>query len=178
VQRVAPKTKPKPGRTTPATQKPTPKAKTPSGGGESAKVQENVKKWGRELIEAGWTLVPNVFLKGQRALGLSTTDLVILIQLMRHWWSRDNPPYVGKKALADAMGLEARHIRRRLNALQQNGLIASQRRKGPRGGDATSAYTFDGLIAKARPLALQELREIETRRQKKRERLRKLPVPT
>lgn len=38
--------------------------------GDAETVKVNVKKCGRLLIEAGWTLVPNTFIERQKKLGL------------------------------------------------------------------------------------------------------------
>ena len=150
------------------------KAVEPEPAGSSkGNLKENEKKWGKPLIAAGWTLVPSSLIRGQRALGLTPMDLSILLQLFTYWWTKDKPPYVGKRTIAGAIGVDERHVRRRLKALQEVGYITVKRRKGALGGDATSAFTFDGLIAAATKLAEDQLEYIAERRERRTRRLTK-----
>lgn len=53
------------------------KKTTPVGAKEV--LQENQKKWGADLMKAGWTLLPNTIFMRQRALGLDSIDCGISI---------------------------------------------------------------------------------------------------
>lgn len=55
-------------------------------GGKEA-LQENEKKWGPDLMKAGWTVLPNMIFMRQRALGLDSMDINILLILLSHWWT-------------------------------------------------------------------------------------------
>lgn len=134
------------------------------------------EKWGESVVAAGWTPVPNVLIRGQRALGLTPMDLSVLLQLLTYWWKKDNLPYVGKRAMAAAIGVDERHVRRRLKALQERGYISVERRKGHHGGDATSAFRFDGLIEAMTKLAVPEVERIAERQAKRTRRFAKRPV--
>src|SRR6266702_8494237 len=46
------------------------------------------EKWG-EGLNAGFQLLPDMLLKHQHKLGLTATDLVVLINLTMQWWYRD-----------------------------------------------------------------------------------------
>lgn len=137
--------------------------------------RENEKKWGAKLMGAGWTAIPSVILKGQKALGLNSVDLVILLQIAKHWWKADDLPYPGKASIAGCMGLDARYVRRRLKAMEKAKLITRHRRKRGDGADMTTAYEFTGLIAKATALAEQELEEIDKRKKRRKARLQARP---
>ena len=148
-------------------------SKNATGSPSVKQLRENEKKWGKKLMEAGWTAVPSVILKGQKALGLTSVDLVIVLQIAKHWWKADDLPFPGKTSIASCMGLDARYVRRRLVALEKAGLITRIRRKNLDGGDQTTAYRFSGLIEKATALAEQELKTIAARKEYRQHRLRK-----
>src|SRR5438132_10752435 len=88
----------------------------------------NEKKWGKPLMEAGWTVVPTTLLEHQQQLGLDAVDLNILLQIAKHWWYPDQAPFPGKKALADRIGKSPRTIQRRLGAMVKAKLITRKPR--------------------------------------------------
>jgi MarR family len=101
-------------------------------------LKKNEEKWTTPLMEAGWTVLPSVILDRQRALGLDSVDVNIILHLAKHWWYRDNPPHPSKKALAECMGLDESTIRRHIARLESDGLIrreAPVRRAGGRAPD-------------------------------------------
>jgi|GEM_PF-6724537 len=55
------------------------------------KLKTNEQKWGKENIDAGWTLIPNALLVHQSTLGLTPMDLNIILQIARYWWEPNNP---------------------------------------------------------------------------------------
>jgi hypothetical protein len=52
----------------------------------------NEKKWSKTLMDAKWTVIPNVILDRQQALGLEPVDVCILLHLAKHWWEADRLP--------------------------------------------------------------------------------------
>jgi hypothetical protein len=138
--------------------------KKPQGDAETVKV--NVKKWGRLLIEAGWTLVPNTFIERQKKLGLDPLDFNILLHLMSYWWEPNNKPRPSKKTIAAAVGRDPRTVQRRIARMEQEGFLRRERRDGPGKGTQTNRYHFDGLIKAANPLAEEALAERKARQEK------------
>ena len=49
------------------------------------------QKWGAALAGAGWTAMPNVIIKRQKALGLTPLDVNIILQLLTYWWGAREP---------------------------------------------------------------------------------------
>jgi hypothetical protein len=47
-------------------------------------------KWGPTLTSAGWSAIPNMLVDHQRELKLDSTDLNILLILVRYWWLADS----------------------------------------------------------------------------------------
>ena len=135
-------------------------AGTKAGAGNSSpELRTNEKKWGKPLMEAGWTLLPNTILVRQAALGLTSTDINILLHLMAFWWKKEELPHPSKVTLAKSIGVTPRTVQRRIATMEQAGFIRRIRRQGPHRGTQTNLYDFSGLIKEATPYAKGLLEE-------------------
>lgn len=67
-------------------------------------VRHNEQKWSKQLLAAGWSLIPNVLLERQQALGLDAVDINIILHLVRHWWYSEKLPHPSKRTIAECMG--------------------------------------------------------------------------
>ncbi len=130
------------------------------------KLRENEKKWGQKLCEAGWTLLPTTILEKQQELGLDPVDLNILMQIAKHWWQSDNPPYPSIRSIADCIAKSPSTVQRRITKLKKRGLIEVEHRKNRFGGQTSSRYRFTGLIEEATELAKEIIAEREEKRRK------------
>jgi len=152
--------------------KPTPELKiagetdnaAPSSSANRAKVnkeflRENEKKWTPELMEAGRTVIPSAIIEHQHALGLKPVDLSIIAQLAKHWWYADRLPYPSKKSIGASIGVDPRTVQRRIAAMEKAGLLKRVQRRTLYGDSDTNVYSFEGLIAKARPYAEEMAKE-------------------
>lgn len=139
-------------------------AEKPASSEDTVKV--SVKKWGRSLVDAGWTLVPNTFIERQKKLGLDPVDFNILLHLMSYWWEPNNKPRPSKKTIAAAVGRDARTVQRRIAAMEKQGLITRERRTGTGKGTQTNRYHFDGLIKAGTELAKEALEERKAKKEK------------
>ncbi|MXY67312.1 MAG: helix-turn-helix domain-containing protein [Acidobacteriia bacterium] len=81
------------------------------------------KKWGRALDYAGFQAIPNLLLTRQRALNLSSTDLVVLLHINRCWWRHDRDPFPRPARIAAQMGVHRRTVERCLRRLEEKGLL-------------------------------------------------------
>lgn len=122
----------------------------------AGELRENEKKWGPELLEPGWTLIPNVLLTKQHALGLSPVDINILLQILKHWWRAGEAPFPSQQKLARLMNVDPSTVKRHLRSLRELGFIDWKNHRRKDGGNAANRYDFSGLIEKARPYALEE----------------------
>lgn len=140
--------------------------------------RRNEKKWGKEVMAAGWLAWPSVLLQRQQAFGLDPLDLNILLQIADHWRGPENHPYPSKKTLAVRIGVKARTIQRRITRLVNDGLLDRvERRDNQHGGNKTNIYRLTPLAQKAKPFALELIEEREARKRVKAERQqRKRPV--
>ena len=73
---------------------------------------EAQKRWGKDMMEARFTIVPNVLLERMHALGLDSTDLVVLLHLVKHWWTKETLPHPGINSIAKMMNLHRRTVQR------------------------------------------------------------------
>lgn len=127
-------------------------------------LRENERKWTKPLMDAGWTAFPSVILDNQRKLGLEPIDVNILLQILKHWWYADRLPYPSKRHVAEAIGVTARTVQRRIARMEKNGLIARIARKHHVHGSDTNKYDVAGLVTKLTSAA----NEVITRKEQKR----------
>src|SRR5262249_14240099 len=128
----------------------TTRASNPVGASEPGRLE---RRWGQELIQAGWLGLPSVFLQRQNAFQLDPLDLNIGLQIADHWWEPDNHPYPSKRSLAERIGVDARTIQRRIARMEHDGLIERVPRRSAHGGNKTNIYRLTPLIEKAKPFA-------------------------
>lgn len=123
------------------------------------------KKWGRDVIRLGFIIVPSLLFKGQARLGLSPTQLALLLQIAEHWWDPDRRAYPGTNALAERLRLSQRQVRRHLAALEDAGFLQRIERTAAHRGKLTNEYDLGGLVAKLQKLEPDFREAQEMRRQ-------------
>jgi hypothetical protein len=134
------------------------------------------QKWGAAVASAGWTAMPNVIIKRQKALGLTPLDANIILQLLTYWWEHENLPRPSKATIAAAIGVDPRTVQRRIASMENAKFIKRVPRTSSTKGSNPNLYDFSGLIAAAQPFALEELQDIEQREKASAEKLaRKRP---
>jgi predicted transcriptional regulator len=79
-------------------------------------------KWG-EAASAGFQLVPDLLLKNQASLELTSTDMLVLLNVLMHWWYRDQRPFPRSTTIAARMNVEPRTVQRSLAKLEDLGLM-------------------------------------------------------
>lgn len=131
----------------------------------SERLKRNEDKWSPALMEAGWTVLPSIILEKQQALGLDPVDVNILLQLARHWWYSERPPFPSKGTIAQCMNMSTSSVQRHIAQMERDGLIKREYRyKADKGGQDTNAYHFAGLIKAATPFALESVGTKEKRK--------------
>jgi hypothetical protein len=120
-------------------------------------------KWGADIIGHGFTAVPDVMLAHMGELGLTPTEFVVLLQLMRHWWMPGHWPFPSKRTIARAMGVSDKNIQKVIGRLEARGLLKRIARKRAADGNDSNVYDLSPLILKLRPIAAAE----EIRRENK-----------
>lgn len=79
-------------------------------------------KYGRAAV-AGFQAVPDLLLKKQSDLGLSATDVVVLLNVLMHWWYPEQKPFPRPTTIASRMGVVPRTVQRSISAMCKDGRI-------------------------------------------------------
>ena len=121
-------------------------------------------------MSLGFVIVPSLLLRAQRRLGLTPTQLAILMHLLDHWWEVDRKPYPTKSRLGDRLGLGERQIQRNLADLEAANLVKRIPRTASNGGKLANEYDPTGLVDRLQELE-PEFREAEKNARQERSRV-------
>lgn len=121
--------------------------------------KESEKKWGKEVMDVGFCIIPSLLLRAQQRLGLDPTQLAVLMQLADYWWNKERLPYPSKQALSDRLGLCPRQVQRYLAELETAGLIKRIERRAAHKGKLSNYYDLSGLVERLKKLE-PEFREV------------------
>lgn len=113
------------------------------------------RKWGGAL-SAGYQVLPDVIVRHQRALGLSATDLVVILNLNAAWWRRERPPFPRIGTIARRMDITERTVQRSLAKLEKLGLIQRRRENVGQHGKSRQVFDLTPLAAHAESFAQLE----------------------
>ncbi len=101
-------------------------------------------KWGDAAPPGYFQVVPDILLMRQHDLGLSATDLVVLLNLTSHWWEKDRPPFPRPETIAKRMNLNVRSVQRSIRTLLKKGYVS--RLDVTSRGRERRALSLDGLV--------------------------------
>lgn len=115
----------------------------------------NERKWGVTTHKQGWTYVPNILLEHQAELGITPTELNVILTIMKHWWDRDSLPWPSVTKVAESIGRHRSTVQRRIRDLEGRGLVKRIYRKDARKEKASlsNEYDFTGLVQKVAAIA-------------------------
>ena len=122
-------------------------------------------KWGKEVMKAGFCLIPSMLLRCQQRLGLNATQLVVLLQLTDFWWAADRKPYPSKKTLAERLSLSPRQVQRYMAELEKAGLLTRIIRSKDDNSKLSNEYDLSGLVRKLQDLAPEMHKAKEDKKQ-------------
>ncbi len=108
--------------------------------------QSSEKKWGKAVLDLGFSVFPSLVFRAQARLGLSPVQLALLLHLADYWWHREQMPYPSKATLAERMHLSPRQIQRHLTALETSGFIARVARFTGHKGQQSNEYDLTGFV--------------------------------
>lgn len=110
------------------------------------------EKWQGAVNEgSGFVAVPMSLLRLQSRYNLTPTDMLVLINLLAHWWDPKKPVFPRSTTIAKRMGVDLRTVQRATHKMVKAGLI--ERDKLP---DGKRVFAFDSLakrLAHDMPLA-------------------------
>lgn len=135
---------------------------TESSAGKKSESKKALEaKWGKPNIAAGWTCIPNILIRRQVTLGLDSIDVNILLHLMTYWWEDGNLPHPSKETLAQAIGISASTVQRRIRAMEGGGLLVRVERRREKNRSETNLYDLTPLKEILEPHAELEIAERE-----------------
>jgi predicted transcriptional regulator len=90
---------------------------------DTARVTIREKWQGAVTGRSGFVAVPLSLLRLQTKLGLSPTDMIVLINLLAHWWDPDKAVYPRTSTIAARIGVTKRTVQRSTSKMLKLGLI-------------------------------------------------------
>ena len=101
---------------------------------------------------AGWTPLPDVLIFNQNKLKLGSEDLNVLLNMMAHYYTADEMPFVRPTVIAKRMGVSARTVQRSIARLRKLELVNKSMISGGR-----VVHDLSPLIKKLQPLAAERI---------------------
>jgi len=126
------------------------------------------QRWGKAVIDRGFTVIPTMLFWAQARLGLSADEFNVVLQLVAHWWDANEDPRPAKDTIAERMGKDARTIQRYITGLEQKGLVKRIPRFRPGRGQGPNAYSLEGLVTRLEELEPEFRKVIEQNRIRRR----------
>jgi hypothetical protein len=114
-------------------------------------------KWGKPLLAAGFTALPDVVFRFQKKLKLQRTDVLVLLHLASYWWKPKENPWPAKGTIAAAMDIDPRTVQRSIARMEELGYVKRIERKAKVGDNLTNEYDLRGLVKAATNIAEEEM---------------------
>lgn len=128
-----------------------------------AQKRRSEAKWGTAVIAQGYCIIPALLFRAQRRLGLSPTQLALILQIAEFWWEEGMLPWPKKETVAERLNLSEKQVQRLVRDLELRGYLKRVRRV-TRHGQTSNAYDFSGLVAKLQELAPEFAEAAEAKR--------------
>jgi Helix-turn-helix domain len=129
------------------------------------KASSTEKIWGKAVYKHGYAGIPSILIQAQRRLGINTTQMNIIVQLLDYWHEPTRRPFPSKKELANRIGVTDKTIQNNIRELQKVGYIFREMRRTAVGDWNSSVYHLDGLVAKVQALEPEFAAEKKKRRE-------------
>lgn len=138
------------------------KTKT-TGTAPKRKKSSTERIFGRDVMQHGYTGVPNIMVRAQSRLGLNPAQFNILVQLLSYYMDPARPPFPTKRQLRDRTGLSDATLKKHMWALEQANFIRREQQVTRAGDFGSNIYHLDGLIGKLKKLVPDFDKEREER---------------
>lgn len=112
----------------------------PSDDAETHAITVKEKWQGAVTDGSGFVAVPMSLLRLQSKYALTPTDMLVLINLLAHWWDPARPVYPRSTTIAKRMGVTKRTVQRSTERLLKNGMLERQFLE-----DGRRVFSFDLL---------------------------------
>lgn len=109
------------------------------------------EKWQGAVTDgSGFVAVPMSLLRLQSKYELSATEMLVLINLLAHWWDPGRAVFPRSTTIAKRMAIDTRTVQRATAALEQKGLLERAKQSSGR-----RVFRFDRLAKRlARDIGL------------------------
>src|SRR3990167_9457469 len=118
----------------------------------SPEQKQSEKKWGVAVMKLGYCILPSVLLQAQARLLINAQQMIVLLQLVEHWWTADGKVYPSKDTLADRIGLTPKQIQRHIKVLEQKVLVQRIPRVLKGRCKTSNEYDLSGLVKKLKDI--------------------------
>lgn len=81
------------------------------------------ERWKEGALSLGFTAIPTVLFFLQREKNLNSIAFNTLLNLLIHWWDKDEWPHPSMESLAIRMGVSVRTVQRAINDLEKANLL-------------------------------------------------------
>ena len=130
---------------------------------KSANLKASHKKWGKQVIDQGFCIIPSILFRAQERIGIDPNQLNVLLQICDYWWDHKRRPYISKETIAKRVGLSARSVQRHMAELEKAGLLRRVERRATNGGRQANEFDLSGLVEKLKKIApdFEEAKEMK-----------------
>lgn len=113
--------------------------------------QRFVEKWSPAILKHGFTMIPNVLLDNVYGMGITASQLGVLLILERYRWLRDEEVFPSYKTIGKQSGQSERTVERCIEQLKKDELLLVTPRVGK-----SSLYDTTPLIELLNEIAQSE----------------------
>ena len=110
---------------------------------ETATVTIKEKWQGAVTKGSGFVAIPVALLRLQAKFELTPTEMLVLINLLVHWWDPARAVYPRSSTIAKRMGIDKRTVQRATQKLERKGLLTRSVND-----DGLRIFTFERLVEK------------------------------
>lgn len=132
-------------------------------------------RW-QEGLGGGFVVIPSVLLLKQSELGLDCEDVVVLANLLVHWWEESRAPFPRTESLAKRMGISRRTVQRRIRQLEEKGFLTRVMSAREEGTGQIAHYDLRQMVEKLKPLGQQALANRESNKARRETKQKARPV--
>jgi DNA-binding MarR family transcriptional regulator len=122
-------------------------------------VKRSRQKWGT-AADAGFQIIPDVLFRCQRFLELDATDVVILSNIMLHWWFEEDLPHPRPSVIARRMNVSTRTVERHIEGMEKKGLITRLPSRA-KNGKTVRPFDLSRLVLQLKHYAARNLEQRE-----------------
>jgi hypothetical protein len=120
---------------------------------EANKIASSTERiWGKAVYSHGYAGIPSIMIQAQQRLGINSTQMNIILQLLDYWHEPTRKPFPTKRGLANRIGVTEKTIQNNVRELEKAQLIQREMRKTAAGDWNSNIYHLDGLVAKVQAL--------------------------